>query len=303
MLRRRYDGVKYQLKTCETVLYELSVTGATVNQGGGDGDDGDDGDNNNMNMDCGEPDSKRIKTDDNNDDDSDNMIPSKELEELHSRIEHRDNLREKLIKRCRDAQKAAKQSIFALHRPDFKRAGRLIDDCEKIVKNDLLPIVQEDPSLHYGSYANVLEEYAEAKLFQVWLVGNGNGGSKGQLLTPKEFTTFELEPGEYLGGLCDLTGEVGRYAVQRGTERDSDGVQFCLETNLSILFALETLQKFPSGSYVHKKMDQLRRSVEKLERMLYELSLVKATGRQIVADSVKEETTIRSGNDNEKETT
>ena len=186
----------------------------------------------------------------------------------------------------------------------------MIADCEKIIKNDLSPIVQEDPSLHYGSYANVLEEYAEAKLFQVWLVGKeGDGGaradagSKGQLLTPKEFTTIELEPGEYLGGLCDLTGEVGRYAVQRGTERDSDGVQFCLETNLSILFALETLQRFPSGSYVHKKMDQLRRSVEKLERMLYELSLVKATGRQIVADSVKEETRTRGGNDNEKETT
>ena len=27
MLRRKYDGVKYALKTCETILYELSVTG------------------------------------------------------------------------------------------------------------------------------------------------------------------------------------------------------------------------------------------------------------------------------------
>lgn len=294
MLRRRYDGVKYQLKTCETVLYELSVTGIDINakEGGGGG-----ADNNENDMDC-EPDSKRMKTDDVDSDDA--IMPTKELDELHSRIEHRDDLREKLIKRCRDAQKAAKQAIFALHRPDFKRASRLIADCEKIVTNDLLPIVQEDPSLHYGSYANVLEEYAEAKLFQIWLVGKGEGEPKGQLLTPNEFETIQLEPGEYLGGLCDLTGEVGRYAVQRGTERDSDGVQFCLETNLSILFALETLQRFPSGSYVHKKMDQLRRSVEKLERMLYELSLVKATGRQIVVDSVKEETTTRGGNDNEK---
>eukprot|EP00551_Chaetoceros_affinis_P007295 CAMPEP_0203674278 /NCGR_PEP_ID=MMETSP0090-20130426/15585_1 /ASSEMBLY_ACC=CAM_ASM_001088 /TAXON_ID=426623 /ORGANISM="Chaetoceros affinis, Strain CCMP159" /LENGTH=514 /DNA_ID=CAMNT_0050540113 /DNA_START=115 /DNA_END=1659 /DNA_ORIENTATION=- len=307
MLRRRYDGVKYQLKTCETVLYELSVTGLNVHGTNEIGTNSGKNENrdNDMDMDC-EPQSKRVKTEPNGDASiADAIIPERELDELHARIEHRDDLREKLIKRCRDAQKAAKQAIFALHRPDYKRASRLIADCERIVKNDLNPIVEEDPSLHYGSYANVLEEYAEAKLFQVWLVGkdgdngdeNGNSKAKGKLLTPVEFSTIKLEPGEYLGGLCDLTGEVGRYAVQRGTQRDSDGVQFCLETNLSILFSLETLQRFPSGSFVHKKMDQLRRSVEKLERMLYELSLVEATGRHIVVDSVNEES-IRGGREN-----
>jgi predicted translin family RNA/ssDNA-binding protein len=308
MLRRRYDGVKYALKTCETVLYELSVTGLDVAEEKKDMGDDEKGED-------GEPKLKRLKTDDasNNDTQMDDatatttatttttttqpsIIPAKELEELRKRMERRDELREKCIKRCRDAQKSAKQAIFALHRKDVKRALHLLKQCETIVTNDLNPLVEEDPTLHYGSYANVLEEYAEAKLFHVWLMGmqdgngDGNSGSddkpSGHLLTPIDFTTIPLEPAEYLGGLCDLTGEVGRYAVQQGTKRDSDGVQFCLETNLSILFSLETLQRFPNGSYVHKKMDQLRRSVQKLERMLYELSLVKATGRSIVVDSV-----------------
>lgn len=283
MLRRKYDGVKYALKTCETVLYELSVTGIDID----DSNDAADG---------AEPDSKRMKLDhENGSPKKHEMMPNDELEQLRSRMEHRDELREKLIKRCRDAQKAAKQAIFALHRNDFKRATKLINECETVIQNDLNPMVDEDPSLHYGSYANVLEEYAEAKLFNTWLMDK----PQGQLLHPNGFTKISLEPAEYLGGLCDLTGEVGRYAVQRGTKRDSKGVQFCLETNLSILFALETLQRFPSGSYISKKMDQLRRSVEKLERMLYELSLVQATGRQIVADSVNESEVNRNGGTND----
>jgi predicted translin family RNA/ssDNA-binding protein len=281
MLRRKYDGVKYALKTCETVLYELSVTGLDVEDEEGK-----------------DPALKRRKVDgndDNKDGDNDDLRKElkDELEQLHSSIVHRDELREKLIKRCRDAQKAAKQAIFALHRGDEKRCIHLITDCEKIVNNDLNPMVEEDPSLYHGSYANVLEEYAEAKLFHSWLMGK----PKGQLLQPSDFTAVKLEPADYLGGLCDLTGEVGRYAVQRGTKRDSDGVHFCLDTNMSIVFALETLRHFPSGSYIYKKMDQLKQSVEKLERMLYELSLVSATGCQIVSDSIKDELKVKKNDE------
>ena len=279
MLRRKYDGVKYSLKTCETVLYELSVTGLEFK----DDVTARDGSDNTNSQDSVEPETKKMKIID-EEGTINEIIPIAELEKLRLRIEHRDELRETLIKRCRDAQKAAKQAIFALHRSDSKRARKLIADCENIVKSDLNPLVDEDPTLHYGSYSNVLEEYAEAKLFQIWLTEE----PRGRLMMPNEFSNVSLKPGEYLGGLCDLTGEIGRFAVQRGTKRDSDSVQRCLETNLSILFSLETLQRFPSGSYVHKKMDQLKRTVEKLERMLYELSLVQATGRQIQVDSVNE---------------
>jgi predicted translin family RNA/ssDNA-binding protein len=77
-------------------------------------------------------------------------------------------------------------------------------------------------------------------------------------------------------GLCDLTGEIGRYAVQRGTARDYDGVRECLEANSAVSLAIQTLERAPGG--INKKMDQLRRSVEKIERMTYEMSLSKAAG-------------------------
>jgi predicted translin family RNA/ssDNA-binding protein len=276
------------MKTCETVLYELSVTDST--NSAEDLDNGLAGDR------PEERASKKLKVDVlSNESMGNGIMPMDELESIKKRMEHRDELRENLIKRCRDGQKVAKQAIFALHRGDRKQSLRLIKECEKCILHDLLPIVNEEPQLRMGSFGGVVEEYVEAKLFYCWLYGkedgdnsmNGNNHEKpsGIILKHVDFP-LELEADEYLGGLCDFTGEVGRYAVQRGTSRDSNAVQFCLETNLSIQYALEMLHRFPSYGNIGKKMEPLRRSVEKLQRMLYELSLVQATGRQIVADSV-----------------
>jgi|TARA_B110001450_G_scaffold233814_1_gene237408 predicted translin family RNA/ssDNA-binding protein len=82
-----------------------------------------------------------------------------------------------------------------------------------------------------------------------------------------------------VGGLCDLTGEVGRFAVKRGTARDFDGVGLCLETNSVILKSILLLEQTPSS--INKKMDQLRKSVHKIERMMYEMSLSQAAGMNV----------------------
>ena len=260
-LRRKYDGVKYALKSLETVLYELSVTGSEIDV--------------------------EMK-DSTKDDEVSHRMPNEELEALRLRMERRDELREKLIKRCRDGQKAAKQSIFALHRGDKAKSEKLIHECESCI-DDLLPIVKEEPALRYGSFSNVLEELVEARLYYSWLYGkdgsNEDKSPSGTILSISDFTT--IEPEDYLGGICDLTGEVGRFAVQQGTRRNTQAVTLCLETNLSILLSLQGLSRFPSGGSLGKKMNPLRMSVEKLERMLYELSLVEATGgtRKIAVDS------------------
>lgn len=272
-LRRKYDGTKYALKTLETVLYELSVTGAD---------------------DVALPQAKKIRIDDSGSGDQQTTALQEELDGLRSRMDHRDELREKLIKRCRDGQKAAKQAIYALHRDDAAKSFKLLKECEDCIRNDLLPIVEEEPPLRSGSFANVLEEYAEAKMFYVWLLGKdaleapsqakvGEVAANGALLMPNDFdSVVTLQPEEYLGGLCDLTGEIGRYAVQRGTTRDEDGVKACLEANRAVWMALQTLERSPSS--IGKKMDQLRRSVEKIERMLYEMSLSRAAGMKIATD-------------------
>ena len=101
----------------------------------------------------------------------------------------------------------------------------------------------------------------------------------------EDFTKLEVNEEEFLGGICDLSGEVGRVAVLKGTKRDREGVQMCLDTNLSVLYALEGLH-LPGK--LHKKIDPLRQSVQKLENVLYELSLIQAKGGgNVNTDSTK----------------
>jgi len=274
-LRRKYDGTKYSLKALETLLYELAVTSSTDT----------------------EPETKRMKQADYS-----QLLPNEELRALRKRMEHRDELREDLIKKCRDGQKAAKQSIYALHRGDRTKAEALMQECARSIKEQLLPIVQEEPTLRAGSFAGVVEEYVEAKLFAVWLHGDStvpsameedgaspssSGKLSGVLLNPDFFAEdiLPLEPDEYIGGLCDLTGEIGRYAVHRGTERDVESVKTCLQANSEIMKAVEMMERTPGGN---KKLEPLRFSVSKIERMLYELSLSSAAGGRNVATHVED---------------
>lgn len=166
-----------------------------------------------------------------------------------------------MIKRTRDSQKSAKQAIFALHRGDHARADKLILESEKIA-SELLPMIEKEPQLRYGSFSNSIEEYAEAKLFKIWL-------TEQRLATPDDMPICNEQ--EFLGGLCDLTGEVGRNAVAKGTSRDVKAVQFALVTNMTVMTLLEGLA-LPYN--LGKKLGPLNQSVKKLEQMLYELSLV-----------------------------
>jgi len=275
-LRRKYDGTKYALKTLETLLYELVVTS----------------------NDDGEKPAKMQKLE------ATDLLPHEELKALRERMDHRDRLRETLIKRCRDGQKAAKQAIFALHRQDPKKAKKLLDECEDMIQKDLLPIVEEEPLLKRGSFSNLLEEYAEAKLFYAWLFGDTTevpdmtpATPPARFLKQDEFSPVVLEPTEYLGGLCDLTGEVGRFGVQRATQRDEEGVKLCLGTNRSVLSALQMMERFPKD--IGKKMGQLQQSVEKLERILYEMSLSEAAGgRDVQTNSMDVEPEQKGAVDN-----
>jgi len=281
-LRRKFDGTKYALKGLETVLYELAVTSSSGSSCPDDNDDGSSG--------RGGP--KRQKR-------GSSLLPEDDLKALRDRMVHRDELRETLIKQCRDGQKGAKQSIFALHRGDLDRARQLLAQCKSCIVDKLSPIAKEEPPLRTsGSFSGVMEEYVEAVLFAAWLHGrdwndtmstNGGGDKQltqrpsGVLLKPDDFDV-PLELDEYFGGLCDLTGEIGRYAVQRGTARDEDGVKLCLGTCGMIWRALQTMERLPGG--IGKKMEPLQRCVEKLERMLYEMSLSQAAGGRNVHTEV-----------------
>ncbi|CAN0428311.1 unnamed protein product, partial [Scytosiphon promiscuus] len=76
--------------------------------------------------------------------------------------------RETVIKRTRDIQKWSKMAIYSLHRGDTKKAEKQLSDCRKAA-DGLLPLIDETPRLRMGAFSCSMEEFAEARLYELWL--------------------------------------------------------------------------------------------------------------------------------------
>ncbi|OLQ00456.1 hypothetical protein AK812_SmicGene16906 [Symbiodinium microadriaticum] len=90
--------------------------------------------------------------------------------------------------------------------------------------------------------------------------------------------SFELTIPEYLGGLMDLTGEVGRLAIRKASAgREAVGdVEKCLACVEGVFQGVQDLVYLPGG--VGKKMGALRSTLLKIEGVLYELALLSHAG-------------------------
>ncbi|CAK0735544.1 hypothetical protein CVIRNUC_000598 [Coccomyxa viridis] len=195
---------------------------------------------------------------------STSIIPHVEFAAIRHDMEHSDAQREIIIKKSRDVQKYSKQAIFAAHRNDTARCGKLLLDAA-VIAGEILPILTELPNLRYGSFSNAMEEYAEARCFQTFL-------GSGRVISPTELENVERD--EYLGGVLDFTGELNRYAVARATKRDVQAVVNCRDLVEGLMG--EFLQFDLRNGAIRKKYDSLKYTLRKMENTLYELSLAEA---------------------------
>ena len=74
----------------------------------------------------------------------------------------------------------------------------------------------------------------------------------------------------YLAGLCDVPGELLRFAVKAATAKDIKTVKKCAEMAQEII---GELIEFNLTSYLRTKFDQAKQAVRKLEEVVYEVSL------------------------------
>jgi predicted translin family RNA/ssDNA-binding protein len=261
-LRRAYDGVKYAHKRLGDILYETSLCQ--------DVKDGDVSTATFANDDTST--STRIEVSD--------LLPVEELETVRIKMVAFDEKREQVIKRCRDVQKLSKQAIFSLHRNEKKKARNQLNTAMSKAQaiSEEFDFATES-ELRSGSFQNAMEEWVEGRLFEAWLDSDSVN-----ILSPTELQA-ELTPPlkmtheEYLGGLVDFTGEVGRWAVLKATQRNKVAVEKALAADLTVEASMILLGTAMPGK-MNKKSSALRNNVKKLEHVLYELSLLKGTGRK-----------------------
>ena len=141
-----------------------------------------------------------------------------------------------------------------------------------------------EPQLRSGSFQNAMEEWVEGRLFEAWLKSGEQSILSAAEMSAELPAPLKITEEEYLGGLVDFTGEIGRWAVLKATSRDRDAVVRALSADLLVEAALIELGTSVPGR-MQKKAGALKNNVKKLEHVLYELSLLKGSGRRTLATS------------------
>ncbi len=182
------------------------------------------------------------------------------LKRLRDRMHSYHMVRHEIIHDADEALHHAKRAIFALHRDNQAEAKEKLAAAEKILQGvqkraERLPRIKDE-----GSYRAAIEEYTEAQLF-FWFV-------RGLPLGP--IKALALEDEWYLAGLCDVPGELYRYALSAATAKNRETVSRCVETAEMII---GQLIEFNLTSYLRTKFDQAKQAVHKLEIVAYEMSL------------------------------
>jgi len=185
------------------------------------------------------------------------MLDRKDFKAMKLDLEKTNEISESLFRDSRDLIGLSKKIIFALHRGKLEEAEGFVPEIEKL-KKKMQSTVKGNLNLrHHNSYATAMQEYVEA-LGYLTFVRSKKIPTKKQL---------GVESEEYISGLCDLSGELVRKAVDLAINNDMKTVKEI--KNFAEEFYSLLLELNPYGE-LRKKADQARWNLNKLEDLVYE---------------------------------
>ncbi len=188
------------------------------------------------------------------------MLDKKYLGQLKTYLHNYAKERLAVIELSNQAIHHAKRAIFALHRDEVKEAEEKIKQSRELLLGILNKYKKQPEILDEGAYRAGVEEFVEASLFYSFLSTGKIGEVKG----------LSVPPEIYIGGLCDVPGELYRYAIKSATARDLKMTKKCAVMAQEII---GELIEFNLTSYLRTKFDQAKQAVQKLEQVVYEVTL------------------------------
>ncbi len=187
------------------------------------------------------------------------MINKNFLSGLKKSYREQESQRRQIISLSNEVLFHSKKAIFALHRHDLKIAEEKLTEMEvvltKLEKKFGVKRIEEE-----GSYRAATEEYVEAKLLAAVVKGQKIDKIKG----------LKLDNDSYLGGICDLLGEMVRLATNEAAAGKFAEVEKIKKFASEIM---DQLIDFDMTGYLRTKYDQARGHLRKLEQMAYEIKL------------------------------
>jgi predicted translin family RNA/ssDNA-binding protein len=189
------------------------------------------------------------------------MINKNFLKRLKKEYQIHESERRQIISRSNQILHDSKRVIFALHRGELKKSETSLKAIEGQIK-ELEKKFGYNRISEEGSYRAGVEEFVEAKTFFLALSGKKIEAFKG----------IKMSHGTYLGGICDLTGELIRRAVNQaaaGNIKEVESVKSIINDIMS------ELVEFDMTGYLRTKYDQAKGNLRKIEHIDYEIKIRK----------------------------
>lgn len=187
------------------------------------------------------------------------IIDKNFLEHLKNSYTANEKDRRQIISASNNILFESKKIIFAIQRQDFKIAEEKLVYLEK----EFINIEKRfgiDRLKKEGAYKAAAEEYLEGKTLYLAV--------KKKPITLIDNLNFDYEA--YLGGICDLIGELVRYATNQAAKGKFSEVKKIKQIAEDIM---ADLIDFDMTGYLRTKYDQARGHLRKLEQMSYEIKL------------------------------
>ena len=189
------------------------------------------------------------------------MLNKKDFKEMRNEFNSFDDNRELAIKKSRDVLKLSKQIIYGVHRDDLNEAGRLVKKIEIEKKKAEIVVAKNSKLESIGAYRVAIGEYVEAMLYYHFI--------KNKKIVTHKFLRVTTE--HYLLGLIDLTGELGRKAVQYAGSGNFKKV-VGIRDMVSEIYG-ELLKFDFRDSDMRRKFDSVKYDLKKLEDLVLDLKL------------------------------
>jgi len=189
------------------------------------------------------------------------MLNKREFHKIRQDFNSFESRREKTVRKSRDIVRLSKQIIYSVHRGELGKAGTSI----KQMKNDLSKLKKiaktNSRLLVSGSYKIAEQEAVEAIAYYSIIKNKRLPALKG----------MGVDQDHYLLGICDLTGELVRNAINSVTKGD---FKTPLKIKDFVHDLYHELQLFDfRNSELRRKVDAMKYDLKKLEELALQIKL------------------------------
>ncbi len=182
------------------------------------------------------------------------MINKKDFSDMQKEMSKLDSKREESIILSRDIIKMSKVAIYAVQRGDIASAKKSLSELEEKVKK-----LRTFDTFEEGHFRTAMQEYVEAACFL--------GFASGKALPARSQLGVTAE--QYLLGICDLTGELVRKAINSAIKGNIEE-SILIKDFVEELYGELLLFDF-RNSELRRKFDGVKYDLKKLEDLVFDI--------------------------------